>query len=148
YGYRLQRNERALHRGAQAEIQLAQSSSPRASDRPGKRIGNELRPDYLQRGHPSSCGPDAGLRALRGVLKPDGGATHLMVYAPYGRSSGGDFTSEFAEEKIVALVMARPSISRNRSMPARRSGICRFGAIANEYCESSTDINRSEVVRR
>jgi SAM-dependent methyltransferase len=28
--------------------------------------------------------PDAGLRALRGVLKPDG-AMHLMVYAPYGR---------------------------------------------------------------
>ena len=30
--------------------------------------------------------PDAGLRALRGVLKPDGGAMHLMVYAPYGRT--------------------------------------------------------------
>jgi SAM-dependent methyltransferase len=29
--------------------------------------------------------PDAGLRALRGVLKPHG-AMHLMVYAPYGRS--------------------------------------------------------------
>ena len=29
--------------------------------------------------------PDAGLRALRGVLKPDG-AIHLMVYAPYGRT--------------------------------------------------------------
>ncbi len=29
--------------------------------------------------------PDAGLRALRGVLKPDG-AMHLMVYAPYGRA--------------------------------------------------------------
>jgi SAM-dependent methyltransferase len=29
--------------------------------------------------------PDAGLRALRGVLKPDG-AMHLMVYAPYGRT--------------------------------------------------------------
>ncbi len=28
--------------------------------------------------------PDAGLAALRGVLKPDG-AMHLMVYAPYGR---------------------------------------------------------------
>ena len=28
--------------------------------------------------------PNAGLRALRGVLKPDG-AMHLMVYAPYGR---------------------------------------------------------------
>ena len=29
--------------------------------------------------------PDAGLRALRGVLKPEG-AIHLMVYAPYGRA--------------------------------------------------------------
>jgi len=29
--------------------------------------------------------PDAGLRALRNVLKPDG-AMHLMVYAPYGRA--------------------------------------------------------------
>lgn len=29
--------------------------------------------------------PDAGLRALRGVLKPEG-AMHLMVYAPYGRA--------------------------------------------------------------
>src|SRR5277367_4580613 len=29
--------------------------------------------------------PDAGLAALRGVLKPDG-AMHLMVYAPYGRT--------------------------------------------------------------
>jgi SAM-dependent methyltransferase len=29
--------------------------------------------------------PDAGLRALRSLLKPDG-AMHLMVYAPYGRA--------------------------------------------------------------
>jgi SAM-dependent methyltransferase len=29
--------------------------------------------------------PDAGLKALRGVLKPNG-ALHLMVYAPYGRT--------------------------------------------------------------
>jgi SAM-dependent methyltransferase len=29
--------------------------------------------------------PDAGLRALRGLLKPDG-VMHLMVYAPYGRT--------------------------------------------------------------
>src|SRR5580698_8846012 len=29
--------------------------------------------------------PDAGLSALRNVLKPDG-AVHLMVYAPYGRA--------------------------------------------------------------
>jgi SAM-dependent methyltransferase len=30
--------------------------------------------------------PDGGLSALRGVLKPDGGAMLLMVYAPYGRT--------------------------------------------------------------
>ena len=30
--------------------------------------------------------PDAGLSALRDVLNPDGGAMHLMVYAPYGRT--------------------------------------------------------------
>jgi 2-polyprenyl-3-methyl-5-hydroxy-6-metoxy-1,4-benzoquinol methylase len=29
--------------------------------------------------------PDAGFKALRGALKPDG-AMHLMVYAPYGRT--------------------------------------------------------------
>src|SRR5262249_10827440 len=29
--------------------------------------------------------PDAGLRAVRSVLKPDG-AMHLMLYAPYGRT--------------------------------------------------------------
>src|SRR5271156_2684857 len=29
--------------------------------------------------------PDAGLKALRSVLKPDG-AIHIMVYAPYGRA--------------------------------------------------------------
>jgi 2-polyprenyl-3-methyl-5-hydroxy-6-metoxy-1,4-benzoquinol methylase len=29
--------------------------------------------------------PDAGLRALRGMLEPDG-AMHLMMYAPYGRT--------------------------------------------------------------
>ncbi len=29
--------------------------------------------------------PDAGLRALRNILKPDG-VMHLMVYAPYGRA--------------------------------------------------------------
>src|SRR5207342_3479324 len=30
--------------------------------------------------------PDVGLRALRDVLNPDGGAMLLMVYAPYGRT--------------------------------------------------------------
>jgi SAM-dependent methyltransferase len=38
--------------------------------------------------------PDAGLNALRDVLKPDG-AMHLMVYAPYGRT-GIYMLQEFA----------------------------------------------------
>ena len=38
--------------------------------------------------------PDAGLRALREVLKPDG-VMHLMVYAPYGRA-GIYLIQEFA----------------------------------------------------
>lgn len=38
--------------------------------------------------------PDAGLKALRGVLKSDG-AMHIMVYAPYGRS-GIYMLQEFA----------------------------------------------------
>lgn len=38
--------------------------------------------------------PDAGLKALRDVLKPDG-AMHLMVYAPYGRT-GIYMLQEFA----------------------------------------------------
>jgi len=39
--------------------------------------------------------PDAGLAALRSVLKPDG-AMHLMVYAPYGRT-GVYMLQEFAK---------------------------------------------------
>jgi SAM-dependent methyltransferase len=56
--------------------------------------------------------PDAGLRALRGMLKPDG-AMHLMVYAPYGRT-GIYMLQEFcrrlgihaADEEIRDLVAA------------------------------------------
>lgn len=56
--------------------------------------------------------PDAGLRALRNVLKPDG-AMHLMVYAPYGRT-GVYMLQEFcrrvgihaSEAEIRALVGA------------------------------------------
>jgi SAM-dependent methyltransferase len=56
--------------------------------------------------------PDAGLRALRGVLKSDG-AMHLMVYAPYGRT-GIYMLQEFckrlgihaADEEIRDLVTA------------------------------------------
>jgi SAM-dependent methyltransferase len=57
--------------------------------------------------------PDAGLKALRGVLKPDG-AMHLMVYAPYGRTGiymlqdfcrriGIHATDEGVRELICAL---------------------------------------------
>jgi hypothetical protein len=45
--------------------------------------------------------PDAGLRALRGVLKLDG-AMHLMVYAPYGRT-GIHATDEEIRDLIAAL---------------------------------------------
>ena len=56
--------------------------------------------------------PDAGLRALRGVLKPDG-AMHLMVYAAYGRA-GIYLLQEFCrrigiqatDEEIRNLIMA------------------------------------------
>src|SRR5499426_3798124 len=60
--------------------------------------------------------PDAGLRALRGVLKPDG-AMHLMVYAPYGRA-GIYMLQEFCrriaihanDEAIRDLIVALPAI--------------------------------------
>jgi SAM-dependent methyltransferase len=56
--------------------------------------------------------PDAGLRALRSVLKPDG-ALHLMVYAPYGRA-GIYMLQEFckrigihaADQEIRDLIVA------------------------------------------
>jgi SAM-dependent methyltransferase len=61
--------------------------------------------------------PDAGLRTLRGVLKPDG-AMHLMVYAPYGRA-GIYLLQEFCRRigihatdeeirNLVAALMALP----------------------------------------
>jgi SAM-dependent methyltransferase len=43
--------------------------------------------------------PDAGLRALRSVLKPEG-AMHLMVYAPYGRT-GIYMLQEFCRRLVV-----------------------------------------------
>jgi SAM-dependent methyltransferase len=61
--------------------------------------------------------PDAGLRALRSVLKPDG-AIYLMVYAPYGRAGVymlqdycrrlGIGTSEREINDLVATVAALP----------------------------------------
>jgi SAM-dependent methyltransferase len=60
--------------------------------------------------------PDAGLSALRSVLKPDG-AMHLMVYAPYGRA-GIYMLQEFCrrigihanDEEIKDLIAALPAI--------------------------------------
>src|SRR5215510_333085 len=60
--------------------------------------------------------PDAGLRALRTVLKPDG-AMHLMVYAPYGRA-GIYMLQEFCRRigihandgEIQDLIAALPAI--------------------------------------
>jgi SAM-dependent methyltransferase len=60
--------------------------------------------------------PDAGLSALRSVLKPDG-AMHLMVYAPYGRA-GIYMLQEFCkrigihanDEAIRGLIAALPAI--------------------------------------
>lgn len=60
--------------------------------------------------------PGAGLRALRGLLKPDG-VMHLMVYAPYGRS-GIYMLQDFCrrvgiaatDEGIRDLVAALPSL--------------------------------------
>jgi SAM-dependent methyltransferase len=57
--------------------------------------------------------PDAGLRVLRGMLKPHG-AMHLMVYAPYGRAGiymlqefckrvGVPATSEGIRDLVIAL---------------------------------------------
>jgi len=56
--------------------------------------------------------PDAGLRALRAVLNPEG-AMHLMVYAPYGRT-GIYMLQEFcrrigiraSDDEIRALIIA------------------------------------------
>jgi len=60
--------------------------------------------------------PDAGLRALRSVLKPEG-AMHLMVYAPYGRA-GIYMLQEFCrriaihanDEAIRDLIAALPAV--------------------------------------
>jgi SAM-dependent methyltransferase len=62
--------------------------------------------------------PDAGLRALRGLLKPEG-AMHLMVYAPYGRTGiymlqefcrrlGIQATDQGIRELIAALASLPP----------------------------------------
>ena len=85
-GHRLQRNERALHRGAQAQIQPEQSpafASFRSSGSANWRRAS------IRSSAPGCCTicpiRMRGSAALRSVLKPDG-AMHLMVYAPYGRT--------------------------------------------------------------
>ena len=66
--------------------------------------------------------PDAGLSALRGVLKPDG-AMHLMVYAPYGRT-GIYMLQEFGrrigihanDEEIRDLIAALTALPRGHPL--------------------------------
>jgi SAM-dependent methyltransferase len=66
--------------------------------------------------------PDAGLSALRGVLKPDG-AMNLMVYAPYGRT-GIYMLQEFCkrigvhadEEGIRDLITALTALPRGHPL--------------------------------
>src|SRR5262245_9922998 len=66
--------------------------------------------------------PDAGLRALRSVLKPDG-AMHLMVYAPYGRT-GIYMLQEFCrrigihadDQEIPDLIAALTAIPRGHPL--------------------------------
>ncbi len=53
--------------------------------------------------------PDAGLRALRGVLDREG-AMHLMVYAPYGR------TGIYMMQRFCALLGIRPSEGEIRDL--------------------------------
>ena len=57
--------------------------------------------------------PDAGLTALRGVLNPDGGAMHLMVYAPYGRT-GIYMLQEFCRRIGIGAYDERSGISSMR----------------------------------
>ena len=85
YGHRSQRDQCAMYGRTQTEIRLNQSSSSSPAHRSRDGTRDDLRPDCLHRCSPLLADPDAGLAALRGVLKPDG-AMHLMVYAPYGRT--------------------------------------------------------------
>ena len=69
--------------------------------------------------------PDAGLRALRDVLNPDGGAMQLMVYAPYGRT-GIYMLQEFCrrigvnanDEGIRDLITALKALPRGHPLEA------------------------------
>ena len=70
YRHRLQRNQRALYRGAQAEIQPEQSPSLPASHRAGRRSENELRSNHLHRGSPSSRGARCGAQRSARCAQP------------------------------------------------------------------------------
>jgi len=69
--------------------------------------------------------PDMGLRALRDVLNPDGGAMQLMVYAPYGRT-GIYMLQEFCrrigvnanDEGIRDLMTALKALPRGHPLEA------------------------------
>ena len=67
--HRLQRDQRAPHRGAQAEIRARQSRGPPARRRAGARAGRDVRSDRLHRRPPSSrrsrCGPGGAARRAR-----------------------------------------------------------------------------------
>jgi SAM-dependent methyltransferase len=62
--------------------------------------------------------PDAGLRALRDLLKPDG-AMHIMVYAPYGRT-GVYMLQEFCKRLGIGATDAevRDLITALKSLPS------------------------------
>jgi len=88
--------------------------------------------------------PDAGLSALRGMLKPEG-AMHLMVYAPYGRA-GIYMLQEFCRRvgihaadadirDLIAALRALPChldirwktcFARPRTFGKRRRSLTRF----------------------
>ena len=69
--------------------------------------------------------PEVGLSALRDVLNPDGGAIHLMVYAPYGRT-GIYMLQEFFrrigvqanDEEIRDLITALTALPRGHPLEA------------------------------
>ena len=76
--------------------------------------------------------PDAGLRALRSVLKPDG-AMNLMVYAPYGRD-GVYMMQEYcrrlgvgtSQEEIRDLMMVLRSLPEHHPLLATQGGSREF----------------------
>ena len=99
--------------------------------------------------------PDAGLRALRDVLKPDG-AMHLMVYAPYGRAGiymlqefcrriGISATDDEIRDLIAALGALPPAIrwhaccARPRTSGRKRRWptLCCIRRTARIRCRSS-----------